>query len=170
MWIETFDKVDRLVDIINARREKKVEFINSPQHKHVYELFSVLQLFEDWKNESSAFEYITRESYEDLKWMVFGMAGLACTYMKEDKSLQINQWRSGSDVCEHTFAKIRQSNTNPNAQQAREILSKVSASGAVSASAFMPKSKTNTAGAQVEPASYFEEMPTNPKKKKRKTE
>ena len=54
----------------------------------------ILQLFKEWKDESSAFEFITPQTYEDLKWMVFGMAGVACTYLDSDKKKKIHQGRS----------------------------------------------------------------------------
>ena len=51
-------------------------------------------------------KFITQESYEDLCWMVFGTAGVACTYLDKNWRLKMHQGRSGSDVCEHFFAKI----------------------------------------------------------------
>ncbi|KAL7524454.1 hypothetical protein ACHAXR_000576, partial [Thalassiosira sp. AJA248-18] len=108
------EDIDELVDIINATRVKNgknlnVGFIDKPDHRHIYELFSILQLFEEWREDTEGFthEFITRQTWMDLCWMVFGMAGVACTYLKKDGSRQIHQGRSGSDVCEHFFAKIR---------------------------------------------------------------
>ena len=154
--IEIFDKVDRLVDIINAtRRDLKVEYIDGPQHKHIFELFSVLQLFQLWREDAENFEFITRESYEDLQWMVFGMAGVACTYLDGDKSKKMHQGRSGSDVCEHFFAKIRQVNTNPNPQQCREITSKICGQGIGANHLFNFKSGSNTAGIKRDHDAYL---------------
>ena len=157
--IEIFEKVDRLVDIINAtRRDLNVGYIDCPQHKHIFELFSVLQLFKEWKDQASGFEFITRESWEDLQWMVFGLVGVACTYLDDDKKKKLHQGRSGSDVCEHIFAKIRQVNTNPNPQQCREITSKISGQGVTSSNLFCLKGKSNTAGTRPNHDDYFSEV------------
>ena len=170
--LEIFDRVDRLVDIINATRVKngkdlKVEHINHPRHRHIYELFSVLQLFKEWKGEAGGFtsKFITRETYEDLKWMVFGLAGVACTYLDEDKSKQLHQGRSGSDVCEHFFAKLRQGSPNVTLAQANQKLSKISAQGASDSHLFMFKGKQNAAGTKRENAAYFDPVAKRPSKK-----
>ena len=132
--------------------------------------FSILQVFEEWKEEAGGLtnKYITRETYEDLKWMVFGLAGLACTYLKEDKSLKLHQGRSGSDVCEHFFAKIRQVNTNPTMQQCREICSKISGQKLGSSHLFQFGSGANTAGTERDHSEYFEDLVRQPQKKKKK--
>ena len=54
-FIEVIDKVDRLVDICNARHDCRVECLNWPKHKHVFELFSILQLFEEWRDQAGGF-------------------------------------------------------------------------------------------------------------------
>ena len=47
--LELFEKVDWLVDIINVtKRERRVEYINCPRHKYLYELFSIF--FSSLKN------------------------------------------------------------------------------------------------------------------------
>jgi hypothetical protein len=171
--LEIFDKVDRLVDIINATRVKngkdlKVEFINSPQHRHILELFSVLQLFEEWKSDAGGFtnHFITRQTYEDLKWMVFGLAGVACTYLNNDKSKQLNQSRSGSDVCEHCFAKLRQGSSNSTAAQLNQKLSKIAAQGADDSHLFQFKAAQNAGGKKREHESYFSKVHRSSKQKK----
>ena len=160
--IEMFQKIDRLVDIVNGtRRERDVQFIDCPQHKHIFELFSTLQLFEEWKDQCGGFtfEFITRETYEDLQWMCFGLIGVACTYLLADKSRKMHQGRSGSDVCEHFFAKIRQVNTNPTMQQCREITSKISGQRITSNHLFNFSSKANTAGLKRQHEDYLEPVP-----------
>ena len=51
--LDLFDKVDRLVDICNARDEneitksktkRNIQKIDHPKHKHLYELFDVLSI------------------------------------------------------------------------------------------------------------------------------
>ena len=103
--IELFEKIDRLVDVVNGtRREMDVHFLDCPQHKHVFELFSVLQLFEEWKDwcEGFTFKFITRESYEDLQWMCFGLIGVACTYLSADKSRKCTRGAM-AQMCVSTF-------------------------------------------------------------------
>ena len=176
--IELFDKVDRLVDIMNGTGYKKgknrmVELINHPKHPHITELFDVLRVFEEWKKESGGFteKFITNYSYEDLVWMVFGIAASACLYMKEDGSLAMHQGRSGSDVCEHFFSMIRYINSNPTMQQAREGCSTVSGGGGMYGTSFMPESKANAGGAPAAATAAELMAPiekVEPEKKKRK--
>ena len=92
------------------------------------------------------------------------MTGLAYTYLDEDGSKQILQARSGSDVCEHFFAKICQVNTNPTQQQCREISSKISGQGNIDAGAFMSKGGHNTAGVKRDAADLMAPLPKKPKK------
>ena len=126
--IDLFLKVDRLVDIMNGSTKKEgVELINHPRHKHITELFDILRVFEGWKKECGGFtnNFITSYTYQDLVWMVFGVAAHASLYLDEDGSNVMHQGRSGTDVCEHFFSMIRYINSNPTMQQAREGASKV---------------------------------------------
>ena len=110
--------------------------------------------------------YMTRECYEDLSWMVFATVGVACAYLDEDKSKKMHQGRSGSDVCKHFFAKIRQVNSNPNPQQCREITSKISAQGAISSQDFMPKGRQNAAKAAANKEELLAPLTKKPRKSK----
>ena len=54
--------MNRLVDIMNGVRykngkDKQVFLIDSPHHPHIFELFEILCLFEDWKEEAGGFTY-----------------------------------------------------------------------------------------------------------------
>ena len=91
--------------------------------------------------------------------MCFGLIGVACTYLSADKSRKMHQGRSGSDVCEHFFAKIRQVNTNPTIQQCREITSKISGQRITSNHLFNFSSKANTAGLKRQHEDYLEPVP-----------
>ena len=88
--------------------------------------------------------------------MVFGIAGVACRYLSPDKSKKMHQGRSGSDVCEHFFAKVRQTNSNPTLAQCRAITSKISGLSISSNHLFNFKSKSNTAGIKRNHNDYFE--------------
>lgn len=128
--IELLKAVDRLIDIMNGKRSKarNAELIDHPRHAYIEELFGILRLFEEWRVEAgkNKSRFITYQTYEDLKWMVLGLAATAGLYLKEDRSLAMHQGRSGSDCCEHFFSRMRSRNSNPNAQQAREMASNVS--------------------------------------------
>ena len=91
--MEIFNAVDWLIDIMNATSFKngkhtQVRHINSPVHPNIFELFAILRLFEEWKEEAGGFneKYITKYTYEDLVWMVFGLAGVAYCYLDVDGS------------------------------------------------------------------------------------
>ena len=85
---------------------------------------------------------------------------VACTYLYSDKKNKIHQGRSGSDVCEHFLAKIRQVNTNPNMQQCREISTKISGQGITHNHLFSFSSGANIAGIKYEHDVYLEPVPT----------
>ena len=149
-------------------KHKDVELINSPDHKHIEELFDILRLFEEWKKETkgSPSKFITSYTYEDLVWMVFGVAAVARLYLNADKSVAMHQGRSGSDVCEHFFALIRYINQNPTMKQCIDGGSRVASRNMMQVNMFSFDSKANAGQAPVESANYF--VPVKPAKKKRK--
>ena len=51
--------------------------------------------------------FILWQTYQDLAWLVFGLIGLARTYLKEDKSRAMAQWREGTGHCENEFVGIK---------------------------------------------------------------
>jgi hypothetical protein len=78
-----FEEIDCLVDIMNGQnylsgKNLNVSKINNPQHVHVYELFNMLKLFTEWKDNAGRFsnKFITKQLHEDLVWMIFGLAGV----------------------------------------------------------------------------------------------
>jgi hypothetical protein len=140
--IEIFEKVDRLVDICNARGAAEITKvgtarntykINSPRHEHLKDLFDVLRLFEEWKVEAGGFtkHFVTKQTYEDLLWTVYGIAGVAVEYLEEDGSKEFDQSVSGSDCCEHFFTGIKQDCSNPTLGQANQAAGKRTALNAV---------------------------------------
>ena len=118
--------VDKLIDIWNARSDKKCGMIDCPNHSHITELREILDIFEEWRNESKenggVYSFIPNESWEDLCWLVYGIEGVATTYLKDNKSLVMHQKNGGSDVCEHNFADTRARNQNPDTQSTNSIL------------------------------------------------
>ncbi len=178
--LELFDKVDRLVDICNAYdgnqitkvgKRRDVDKINHPTHRHIKELFEILRLFEEWKTECGGLnkKFVTWQTYEDLKWIVFGIASMGVLYMKEDGSVAMDQGNFGSDVCEHFYALIKGGNSNPDPMQARVGASvESSANATLEATMFRSKAKTNTKGACVDREAFTRELPTRNRHKRRK--
>ena len=128
-------------------------------------------MFEEWKENVGGFtcECITRQTYEDLQWMIFSVVGVACKYLDKDKSKKINQKRSGTDVCEHFFAKVRQTNPCPTLMQCREITSKISGLNITHNHMFGFESGSNTSGVKRTHEEYLEFVVSKSKLKKRKT-
>ena len=170
--LELFDKIDRLVDICNGYgaeqiskdyKDRDVDKINHPQHRHIMELFDVLRLVEEWKKEAGGFkkQFITKQTYQDLHWLVYGIAGLASHYLKEDGSLILDQGRLGSDVMEHFFSMIRNDNSNPDLGAANQAAGKIgSLNAVVDGNMFKGKrGRTNTAGANIDPEAYLAPLP-----------
>ena len=124
----------------------------------------------DWKKECGGYtkQFITWQSHEDLRWLVFGIVGYAALYLKNDCSLAVDQGRFGSDTMEHLFALIRAGNSNPTNQQANEGLSKVGANNAVLEANMFRTKGTNTGGAQVGVESYVADIQTKSQRQKRK--
>lgn len=129
------DKMDRLEDICNARSCNEITKsqtardtykIDCPKHKHLTELFDILRLFEEWKMEAGGFNkhFITKQTYEDLQWTVYGIAGVAVEFLEEDGSKQFDQEVSGSDCCEHFFTSIKDDCSNPTLGQANQSAGK----------------------------------------------
>lgn len=108
--IKLLDAVDRLIDIMNGipfsnGKDRNVHLISSSTDDHIVELFGILRLFEKWRVEcgKKSDKFITIYTYEDLQWMVFGVAAVAALYLDEADAV-MHQGRSGSDVCEHFFS------------------------------------------------------------------
>ena len=159
--IEIFTAVNRLVDIMNGKAMNgnkflDVELIDQPTHRHTEELLKILKLFTEWKVECKKYpkKFITRESYEDLCWMVFGVVGIACTYLKEDGSCKMHQGRSGTDPLEHLFCKLRSKNSNGTQLDYNQGISTESV-GTGGSHLFSRSGGQNAAKAHVEPADYF---------------
>ena len=149
--------------------------IDSPDHKHIEQLFDILRLFEEWKKETKGkpSKYITSYTYkEDLVWMVFGVAAIEKLYLNSDDLLSMHQGRSRSDVCGHFFALTRYINQNPTMKQCIGVGSRVASRNGMQGNLSMFDSKTNAGQAPVEASDYFLEMKpaaaTGPAKKKRK--
>ena len=109
---------------------------------------------------------LTAVTHCGLVWLVFGVAGFACTYLDEDESMVLHQGRIGTDVCEHFFAMIRNINPNPTLQQCRQCASKCA--NFVKSNIFSFKGKQNAAGAPKDHSDYIQPMYKWPKKSKRK--
>lgn len=179
--ITLFHHVDHLIDIFNAYggtqetkgfKFRNVEKINHPKHSHITKLFDALLVFEEWKEECGGLNknFITRETYEDLKWLIFAVAFFAALYLKTDLSNTLNQGRTGSDICEHFFALLLKAGCpNPDPLMARQRASNVTAGSAVvEAHMFHVKKRTNTSGAHIDSEAYVADLPTRNTYKRRK--
>ena len=91
------------------------------------------------------------------------MVGIACYYLKDNKSRWMNQKNGGSDPCEHFFAKTRQVNPLPTLKQCREITSKISGVKIGSSTMFTFNPKTNTGGVKRDHDMYIEPVPSKKK-------
>jgi hypothetical protein len=90
--ILVFDKLDRLVDIMNAtrssnknaKRRKNCHDINSPPRPHLIELLNILAVFYDWRLETGDDKdsFVPLTTYEDLCWIIFAVVGVGKTSSK----------------------------------------------------------------------------------------
>ena len=149
--LKIIENIDRLVDICNGTQMsskgvwKGCECIDLPDHEHISELLGILETFVVWKKESgeNKSHFITKESYEDLIYLVIGIVGISSTYLKANRSKTMVQSRSGSDVVEHEFAGIRQRNSKPTGLDVRQCVARRSATRS---STFTAINKANTKG------------------------
>ena len=140
------DKLDRLIDIWNGNRSKGCECINSRKHNHIQELREILDTFNEWKHQCTnvKVEFIPEQSWEDLCWLVYGIEGVATTYLFEETSRVMVQRRGGSDVCENMFAEIRFANQRPTGEQASQVVARRSGFRGAEGKAFTRIVKTNS--------------------------
>lgn len=163
-------RVDCLVDIVNATHMhngkcKGCKDIDIPDHEHITEMLEIVEWFTEWYEQSEETRsevtrkvakatgwkpkkgtniwYVPKSTYEDLCWLVLGLSGIAVTYLKTDGSRVLDQSRSGSDTCKHTFASIPNANCNPTLLDARKPVAKASV---VKANTFHGTSRANTSG------------------------
>ena len=101
---------------------KKVDCFSSPNDEKLDELLKLVSIFAEWKNESlsNKKEFIPMQSYEDLCWIIFAKVGVCSKYLRDDASLLLVPGRSGSDVVEHHFGHIRQTNAQPSIYECRQ--------------------------------------------------
>ena len=108
-------------------------------------------------------EIVTRQTYEDFVWMVYGVVGIACTYLEEDGGLILYQGQSSSDVCKHFFTMIRNSNPIPTLQQCCQLASKCA--HFIKSNLFSFKGRQNPGKAPVGRSDYLQLLYKRPKKK-----
>jgi len=139
---DLLEKVDRMIDIWNVK--KTAAFIDHPKHEHIKELYEVLAVFTEWSKESQdPYNFVSYQMYEDLAWIVYGIHGIAKYYLCDDKTCTMHQGRSGSDVCEHEFARAKDGNPNPTCAQISDATS--AGNGyRLTGDAFKMESKTNS--------------------------
>ena len=107
--IAIIEKIDRMINIWNntSMGSRKVwkgcEMINSPTHFHIEELFEILDVFCEWKEEANnnTKELIPWQSFEDIVWLVSGIVGISKTYLKEDGTRIMVQRNGGTDCCKN---------------------------------------------------------------------
>ena len=151
---ELLSCVDRLIDIMNATSKDDADFvncerINSPRHPLLGELLNILNVFTVWKEQAGIFttQFITRESFEDLNWMILSIIGASSHYLDINKSKTLAQDRSNSDDCEHHFCNIRIRNSSASVQNCEHWAAHAQA---VRSSTFKIKGKGNTSDTRKE--------------------
>jgi hypothetical protein len=128
---EILEVVDLLVDIFNVtvknkrRKKKNCENVNSPNHKHITQVLDALVLFSKWREEALKTRkdsnlFIPYTSFDNLCLMVFGLVGVAQTYLQADAELTMVQRHGSTDVLEHVFAHLRNRGRNFTAKDGQQ--------------------------------------------------
>jgi hypothetical protein len=128
---EILEVVDLLVDIFNGTvenkrgKKKNCENVNSPNHKHITQVLDALVLFSEWREEALKMRkdsnlFIPYTSFDDLCLMVFGLVGVAQTYLQADAELTMVQRRGSTDVLDHVFAHLCNRERNFTAKDGRQ--------------------------------------------------
>ena len=76
--------------------------------------------------------------------MVYGLEGVAKTYLDDNGEKVMCQKLGGSDVCENMFSDIRFSNQRPTGEQAKKIVAKHSGFCGADGRTFMQAVKSNS--------------------------
>ena len=145
---------DRFLDIMNAKSKDDADFvncprINSPDHSLLTELLDILSLYTEWKMDSGPYKerFITRESYEDLSWIIMSTLGVAVENLETDKSKILAQDKNTSDPCEFHFGNTRMRHGSASVQN---CVNATAHAQAVRTHTFSLKGNVNTAGARKE--------------------
>ena len=151
---------------------KKVDCFPSPNDERLDELLKIISIVLEWENESlsNKKEFISIQSYEDFCCIVFAKIGICSKYLHDDKSLLLVPGCSGSDVVDHYFGHMRQTNTQSRILEYRQAIARESDIGPIN-NIFSVNSKSNTSGFDVYACEAFSLMKPkiNLKKKKKST-
>jgi hypothetical protein len=145
---ELLKHMDRLIDIMNKRRDKGFTAIDSPTHESLLHLEETMILFVEWEKEAGKkkHHFIPASTHQDLCWLCLSTIGMGRLYLNEDKSKAMSQDRHGSDCCEHHFGNMKGKNPNGTKADCDEATAK---STSVRSNTFNTSAKTNTAGASL---------------------
>ena len=119
--------LNNFIDIMNER------FFSSSNDTKLEEVMKLVSIFSEWKNESgyNKNKFIPIQSYGDLCWIIFAKVGVRTSSLKDDKTLILVPGDSGSDVVEHHFGHIRQTNTKPSTLECRQATTRGSDIGKI---------------------------------------
>jgi hypothetical protein len=161
--IELCKKLDRIVDIMNARGERGAPIMNSPQHGLIGEVLDILKWFSDWRSALEAAEqnletaFFGKTLWEDLPGLLLGVACTARFNLAMFPGESMLQRRLDQDVCEHHFNHVRQgggsSHSNPAAYEACRL---TAVAGTVHAASL--GNRGNSSGAHVTVAEAMEPL------------
>ena len=101
-------------------------------------------------------------------WMVFAKVGICTTYLKDSNSLLLVTGLSGSDIVEHHFNYIRQTNTNLSILEYKQATTRGSDIGPIN-NMFSINSKSNTIDSNVYASEDFGSMKSKVNKKRKYT-
>lgn len=133
---------DRFIDVMNGTFRKGCHLIVSANNPHVFELLDHVMFHTKWlaqvgKNKQ---HYLPYSTYQDICWTALCPVLIARTQLVEGHT--IVQRRNGSDICEESFAKKRDKNTNATALGTNQIMAGSSSSAMMNLS---NSRKSNTA-------------------------
>lgn len=146
---EVLLSLDKLIDIVNAREQKRFYPVQSPTSEYIPPLLSSVQLFTEWKEQvgGNKNQFIPLPSYQDLCCVCFSTIALASHYTKVDGSVKLDQGRLGSDDCEHRFCSIKAKGGTQSVAAAHTANAKGDAQNLSNTSSLNCKARNNAARA-----------------------
>lgn len=112
--IELTVRLDRIVDIMNARGERGAPILSSPHHPLIVEALDILEWFCVWekdlreRGEDMDEAFFAKELFEDANGLLIGLACTARFNLAFYAGAAIVQRFLDQDPCEHHFNHLRQ--------------------------------------------------------------
>ena len=169
--IELCEKLNRVVDIMNARSEMKAPILSSPQHELISESLGILGWFAEWhadlgrSGEDMDTAFFPQALWEDINGLLLGVACTARFCLAAFPGEQLLQRRLDQDPCEHHFNHVRGNAGSTRSPDLRQCTQSTSTAGDMHAGG-LTGGLTGNSGQKSTEASFLSPLPRKPDSRK----